>query len=571
MSDSTNTWPTNFTPESIPPSLNMPEHQATVEDDWGSWGVPKQKKKKSKKSAFDFSQMGSPPPSPPKTDVPQSSDVHDQTTTSEKPVDVKQSDTKAFEELIIAFTARLGDLESKVDGKISHNVPTFPSPPPPFFEPARAGTQPPNTKPGPPSTRKNKTSSWDDFPVINPWPEWSSKPRASLKAFNSSISPKMMSRPYWSSETKSFHLPPPPPPPPPIGTIEPMEDSTTLTDDRSRSRSRPTNRRRRRYSPSRSRSPSPSSVNSSIVNDKIVNATSHADLILCSESGEVFQEDMTSTILPFNRQVYVSFHDATSVDFNHYLLLLKYAQPDHWYTNLEQKTLLSIADAETIARKLGRPVDVGQIQAYMSANDKGACPQPPSFPRGCCGPHESSSGNGTATRINAGLALRLLNDDPVCECKQRLRVPDDYTRKCRCRIESCSHGFEDGGQEKKAWYPCTDCHREGRLPRSECQELKYLSVLQAFQHDIFNPASVGTPLYKVVCTGSRQAAAAQAFYDAGAMGWSTVFVCAVPARASVLSETEGTVDVVGLRHARSIDEVLVHEDHYHKEWLRVLY
>lgn len=350
-----------------------------------------------------------------------------------------------------------------------------------------------------------------------------------------------------------------------------MEDSTTLTDDRSRSRSRPTNRRHRRYSSSRSRSPSLSSVNSSIINDNIVKATSHADLILCSESGEVFQEDMTSTILPFNRQVYVSFHDATSVDFNYYLLLLKYAQPDHWYTSLEQKTLLSIADAETIARKLGRPVDVVQIQAYMSSNDKGACPQPSSFPRDCCGPHESSSGNGTATRINAGLALRLLDDDPVCECKQQIRVPGDHSRKCRCRIKSCSHGVDNGGQEKKAWYPCTACFCEGRLPRSECQELMYLSVLQAFQRDIFNPASVGTPLYKVVRTGSRQAAAAQAFYDAGAMGWSTVFVCAVPATASVLSETEGVLDVVGLRHARSIDEALVHEDHYHKEWLRVLY
>lgn len=36
-----------------------------------------------------------------------------------------------------------------------------------------------------------------------------------------------------------------------------------------------------------------------------------------------------------------------------------------------------------------------------------------------------------------------------------------------------------------------------------------------------------TPLFKVVRTGSREAAAAQAFLDAGAKGWSTVFTCVV--------------------------------------------
>ena len=40
-------------------------------------------------------------------------------------------------------------------------------------------------------------------------------------------------------------------------------------------------------------------------------------------------------------------------------------------------------------------------------------------------------------------------------------------------------------------------------------------------------AAPGTPIYKVVKSGSRDAAATQAFYDAGANGWSTLFTCAV--------------------------------------------
>ena len=37
----------------------------------------------------------------------------------------------------------------------------------------------------------------------------------------------------------------------------------------------------------------------------------------------------------------------------------------------------------------------------------------------------------------------------------------------------------------------------------------------------------GMPIYRVVRSGSRQAAASQAFYTAGGSGWSTVFTCVV--------------------------------------------
>lgn len=99
--------------------------------------------------------------------------------------------------------------------------------------------------------------------------------------------------------------------------------------------------------------------------------------------------------------------------------------------------------------------------------------------------------------------------------------------------------------------------------------MMYLSVVQTFQENYSR--GIGCPVYKVVRTGSRRAAAAQAFFDAGAHGWSTVFVCALPVRSSIEAEMADYTDVLGVRHARSIDEVLVDSSHYDVDWMRVLY
>jgi hypothetical protein len=68
--------------------------------------------------------------------------------------------------------------------------------------------------------------------------------------------------------------------------------------------------------------------------------------------------------------------------------------------------------------------------------------------------------------------------------------------------------------------------------------LIYLSVQQTVADRLLNDnyldrrrdtarevSVAGTPLFRVVRSGSRDAAAAQAFYDAGGHQWSTAFVC----------------------------------------------
>jgi len=66
-------------------------------------------------------------------------------------------------------------------------------------------------------------------------------------------------------------------------------------------------------------------------------------------------------------------------------------------------------------------------------------------------------------------------------------------------------------------------------------ELAYYSIVSTFEDKIDpyggSPLMVqlsrDTTIFKVMKMGSREAAASQAFWNAGAKGWSTVFTCAV--------------------------------------------
>jgi hypothetical protein len=84
---------------------------------------------------------------------------------------------------------------------------------------------------------------------------------------------------------------------------------------------------------------------------------------------------------------------------------------------------------------------------------------------------------------------------------------------------------------------------ETAQPVNTSRTLRYLSVVQAvhgnnktatrgYTHGCISPYDAKSgdgdvPMFKLVVSGSQQSALAQAFYHAGADGWSTVFTCVV--------------------------------------------
>lgn len=271
----------------------------------------------------------------------------------------------------------------------------------------------------------------------------------------------------------------------------------------------------------------------------------HSDLLPCFEDGESFEEDLLAVIEPYDRKVYVSYHDFTSVDFNQYLFLLQYAQPDHWYFLPSPETASAVREISSHNQIISDLV--AQKIAKIMAPLHHANPQTCKFPR-----------------INTGRALRTRDDmSPGCKCEQRLEPSP--VEPVACSSTRCEAKL--GGSH----YPCSSCVSSARLPRSEITQLVYLSVVQSFQSGAGFDPDAGRPIYKVVKTGSRQAAAAQAFFDAGASGWSTVFACAMPASVSLMVGARVQVgEDVEVPHAKTMDEVLVHESH-ERNWMRVLF
>ncbi|KAJ9635894.1 hypothetical protein H2199_008247 [Coniosporium tulheliwenetii] len=212
--------------------------------------------------------------------------------------------------------------------------------------------------------------------------------------------------------------------------------------------------------------------------DRVVKISSYRALLRYGDDSR----DITVRLEPFGRNVYVTSHPAAVVDFKKFLPFLKHANLDCWYIYptahwFKRASVLEEAGCEITSLV---PVD----RATPAALD---CP---------------------TIVVTAALTSSL--EDEIGECDV-----DPDTSECDMRA-----------------HRTLPPHKSLKSARNE---LAYYSIVSTFE-DKIDPYGVSpmiaqlsrdTTIFKVVKMGSREAAASQAFWNAGAKGWSTVFTCAV--------------------------------------------
>jgi hypothetical protein len=103
--------------------------------------------------------------------------------------------------------------------------------------------------------------------------------------------------------------------------------------------------------------------------------------------------------------------------------------------------------------------------------------------------------------------------------------------------------FGNRSQKDCPKWGCRKCYHKGLELHKEVGWI-YLSVVKTDkQTPDYDNDSAGTSLFMLRKNGSRDGMAAQAFHDAAAMGWSTVFCCAMRAEADLL-EWDGKLNRV---------------------------
>lgn len=202
-----------------------------------------------------------------------------------------------------------------------------------------------------------------------------------------------------------------------------------------------------------------------------MNSRSYDDLL---ENGSC-----SALLHPFNRRVYVNSIKFSATELKKYFWLLKLAEPEIWYPWPSKQTLAQMS-------ALGEAGLSSTIYPGFApiANQ----PKALSVPRICLGQS----------------LLDTAVSDIECDCV------DEKDDKC---------------------WTCDGI----RKPSVRKPDMRFYSVQQSEEvlpiyNRLQDPRDVEShtlPIYRVVATGSWDAAAAQAYYDAGANGWSTLFTCVV--------------------------------------------
>ncbi|KAI9692896.1 MAG: hypothetical protein M1822_004890 [Bathelium mastoideum] len=195
---------------------------------------------------------------------------------------------------------------------------------------------------------------------------------------------------------------------------------------------------------------------------------------------------------PFNRRAYVNSIAFSAVDLKKYFWLIKLAEPETWYQWPSKQTLDQLMALS----------EAGLSSTIYEHNDTDY-PKALSVPRICLG--------------------RSLLE----------AAESDY-----------NGNSDDDVSDDDSYY----AHRRARRPSPTKFGMRFYSVQQSeevlpIKERLQDPRDVENhtlPIYRVVVTGSSDAAVAQAFYDAGANGWSTLFTCAViESVGEKLAETKG--------------------------------
>lgn len=215
-----------------------------------------------------------------------------------------------------------------------------------------------------------------------------------------------------------------------------------------------------------------------------------SDLIPVRYSGEsIIDTGHIVRIAPFRRNVLVSFHRAYIADFEEFEWIFHHCDTEMWYEKPKRSWIRRQEDHALNGRT---PEELTALQ-----NARPVSLETP--------------------RLWASSALVTPTDDDIYDCTAG---------------HSCTLGDTLAG-------PCSTCTDEKSEALDGTPLVYYvvLSTCQANEPFLHGAHFNGRQIYKLVRCGSREAAAAEAFYAAGVNGWTVSFSCAMRAN-DVLSPGE---------------------------------
>lgn len=218
-------------------------------------------------------------------------------------------------------------------------------------------------------------------------------------------------------------------------------------------------------------------------------------------------DDKVVLLVAFSVKCFTTYHTSTPIDLDRYLPLLKYAREGAWHYLPSPEQLSRLAGLEE--NRLG-PVSLTPAV--------GVTPTKQEIPW-----------------VHGDVALRTVETVSEAPCQNPA-----HDRMSAQRSEDGDTAILAAiSSKRRSANSCRRCGQAKQRALQDC-EIVYLSVVRTIGHvrggyippppvqpGQIEDAAGQTEVYKVIRSGSRDAATANAFYNAGAEGHSTVFTCAV--------------------------------------------
>ncbi|KAF2763078.1 hypothetical protein EJ05DRAFT_506716 [Pseudovirgaria hyperparasitica] len=238
--------------------------------------------------------------------------------------------------------------------------------------------------------------------------------------------------------------------------------------------------------------------------------TSHSELIPVVYTDDNKPEDkLVRTI--FNKRIYTTFHHAGSYDFAKHSSLLRAAETEVWYR-------WPAASDESHILSLCKRGELASATEYLSTEVEGRSISPL---------------NASIPRVWASHVFTAPLDDDVYTCVTRMgHLARNYSGACT----TCTHTV---------------------AKKLENTSLVYIVVLSSYMDPAPGFSARGPSptekVFKVLSFGSRESAAAEAFYASGVQGWDVVFSCVI--RSDALSALGKGLDVVRVEKIHELANV----------------
>lgn len=226
---------------------------------------------------------------------------------------------------------------------------------------------------------------------------------------------------------------------------------------------------------------------------------------------QYYADDKVVYLPTFQRRAYVTSHSASSQEFWRYFELIKHAAEGKWYTLPDDETLAMMNGLERAGLPVGRHLPVvSDPQPIKSdipwVHGTSALQYPQTIKSVPCKDSAAHFGRGNQCRTTPTMEAETddlsphhgaCDEDGLLQCRKCARSKQKMLKHTELVYVSIVHSTQGAGNPP-------------RMPMSFGDKIK----------------PEGTDIYKIHKLGGRDAAATQAFYDAGANGWSTVFACA---------------------------------------------